>query len=149
MTQEELLEPEHGSQIVHRFFASYGETDQSGIVHHAVYLNWLEDARTALWRGRMPFAQIEREQRITMAVTTANLRFRRPARFDDDIAVECWVQRIQGARITTRYRVWRQKPEPEELLVEAEVVLACIDLNRMRPVRVPEDVLKHCDPFEK
>ena len=37
---------------LHHVRTGYGDTDQSGVIHHAVYLRWLEDARVGWLRER-------------------------------------------------------------------------------------------------
>ena len=125
----------------HHVRAGYGDTDQSGVVHHAVYLRWLEDARVGMWRERgMDFRTLERDHRVGMAVHDLRLRYLRPARFDDALEVEVWVSALRRASIELRYRVWRG----EELLAEAQVTLACVDLDRMRAARLPAQVRACC-----
>ncbi|MEM9070145.1 MAG: thioesterase family protein [Myxococcota bacterium] len=130
------------SQHLLRRRAGYGDTDQSGIVHHAVYLRWLEDARVDLWRSRgMDFAELERSERVGMAVHSIEMRYHRAARFDDALDVEVWVGDLSRVRIRVDYRVWRD----EELLMEAKVTLVCIHLDRMRAIRIPEAVRVCCE----
>lgn len=125
----------------HHVRAGYGDTDQSGIVHHAVYLRWLEDARVSMWRERgMVFRALERDERVGMAVHDLRVRYRHPARFDDALEIEAWVGELRRASVRVDYRVWRA----DELLAEAEVTLACIDLDRMRAIRIPEAVRACC-----
>ena len=127
---------------MHRTRAGYGDTDQSGIVHHAVYLRWLEDARAAWLREHgIDFTAMEREERAGFAVWKAELRYHQPARFDEQIAVELWVSEVGRAKLTFDSRVWRD----ESLLLEASIHLACIDLDRHRARRLPQSV---CDIVE-
>ena len=65
--------PEPRSGFLLAFRPRYHETDQSGIVHHSVYLKWFEDARVALFRSRgMNFGELERVDRVGMAVHHAD-----------------------------------------------------------------------------
>jgi acyl-CoA thioester hydrolase len=133
-----------GARVVrHRVRPAYGDTDQSGIVHHAVYLRWLEEARTTYLRDAgLDFRELEQGQRIGVAVARAEIRYIRPARFDDDLVVEAWVGKLGGAQMRFDYRV----SKGEELLLEAEITLACIDLVRMRAIRIPPAIRSCCDP---
>ena len=124
--------------FLHSLRAGYGDTDQSGVVHHAVYLRWLEDARVAFFRERgMDFRDLELERRIGMAVARAEQRYLLPARFDDCLDVEVFIGKLGRAQIRVDYRVWRES----DLLMESKVTLALIDLERMRAIRLPEDVV--------
>ena len=131
----------------HTLRAGYGDTDKSGVVHHAVYLRYLEDARVELLRSLgLDFARLEDEERVSLVVAAASLRYRRPARFDDLLVVEIRVGRLLGASVRLDCRVLRPPPAsgapapeaPEtEPLVEAEITLACVDLDTLRPKRLP------------
>ncbi len=129
--------------VRHLVRPAYGDTDQSGVVHHAVYLRWLEEARTTYRRDAgLDFRKLEHEERIGVAVARAELRYMRPARFDDELVVEAWVGKLGGAQMRFDYKVRRG----EEILMEAEVTLACIDLVRMRAIRIPPAIRRCCDP---
>lgn len=131
-----------GARIVrHPVRPAYGDTDQSGVVHHAVYFRWLEEARTAYLRdGGVDFRRFEHEHRIGLAVVKAEIRYLRPARFDEELVVEAWVGKLGGAQLRVDYRVLRG----DDLLVEAELTLACIDLDRMRAIRIPAAIRACC-----
>lgn len=89
----------------HRFRVRYGETDQMGYVHHSVYLLYFEEGRTGLMRdlGRS-YAELERSGTILPVVETA-LRFRSPARYDEELTTEARVTEVTGVRVRFDYRV--------------------------------------------
>ena len=89
----------------HRFRVRYGETDQMGFVHHSVYLLYFEEGRTGLLRelGRS-YAELERSGTV-LPVVDAGLRFRTPARYDEELVVEARVTEVTGVRVRFDYRV--------------------------------------------
>ncbi|MDH5490686.1 MAG: acyl-CoA thioesterase [Myxococcales bacterium] len=118
----------------HRLRAGYGDTDKSGVVHHAVYLRYLEDARVAMLRdAALDFRQLEEADRVSLVVARADVRYLRPTFFDDEIDVEIRVEKLRGASLVLDYRVLRG----EALLSTASITLACIDLDALRPKRIP------------
>lgn len=122
---------------MHQTRAGYGDTDQSGIVHHAVYLRWLEDARATWLREHgIDFRAMERDERAGFAVWKAEILYHQPALFDDLLDIELWVGEAGRAKVRFDYRVWRD----EDLLLEAQVHLACIDLDRLRARGLPQTV---------
>ncbi|MEM6957398.1 MAG: thioesterase family protein [Myxococcota bacterium] len=134
-------EPPPRSGFLHSLRAAYHETDQSGIVHHSTYLKWFEDGRVALFRDRgMDFRQLEVEARVGMAVHHADVRYRLPARFDDALDLEVWVGELRRASVRFDYRLWRG----ETLLADARIGIACIHLDRMSAIRIPEAVARCC-----
>ncbi|MCK9254098.1 MAG: acyl-CoA thioesterase [Clostridiales bacterium] len=83
----------------------YHETDAMGIVHHANYLTWFEVGRTEYLRAvGMTYRSME-EQGIASPVIGISSRYHHPARYDDPIELETWVQAYNGVRLTMGYAV--------------------------------------------
>ena len=133
--------PEHcRTHTLHR--VSVVETDMMGIVHHANYVALFERGRLEYLRRRgLPYkAMVQRG--LHMPVVELNVRYRKPARFEDILRVETRLGAV--SRVTVRFdytvsRVTEEPPQPE-LLIEAHVLLACVD-DRTRPRPLPEDAL--------
>jgi acyl-CoA thioester hydrolase len=65
----------------------YQESDQMGVVYHANYANWFELGRTELIRQMgVTYRELEGKGLI-LPVTDLQMTFRKPARYDDVIAV--------------------------------------------------------------
>lgn len=119
---------------VYRVRAGYGDTDQGGVVHHAVYLRWLEQARVEWLRARgLDFGALEREHRVTLVVANAELAYRTPARFDDLLDIEATLVRKLGATLIFEYTIRHD----DDVVATAKTRLACVDLDTLRPVRLP------------
>ena len=59
----------------------YAETDQMGIAHHANYVIWCEDARTAhIRQSGMSYRELE-EKGLLLVVVEVQVRYRQPARY--------------------------------------------------------------------
>jgi acyl-CoA thioester hydrolase len=115
----------------------YEDTDSGGVVYHSNYLNFMERARTE-WLRALGFEQdrLLGEQGVIFAVSSVNIEFRRPARFNELLGVTVDVTRRGAASITLRQTVVRG----EEVLAEAEVRVACLDAARFAPVALPPAV---------
>jgi acyl-CoA thioester hydrolase len=101
----------------------YAETDRMGLLHHANYLVYFEQARTELLRS-LGYSYRDLEDRgFLLVLTKVEVRYRRPARYDDLLAV----------RIDHRYEVIREG----ELVAEGSTTLACVD-REGRPQALPE-----------
>ncbi|MEL6429031.1 MAG: thioesterase family protein [Planctomycetota bacterium] len=119
-------------RYAHRLEVRYGETDQMGVVHHANYLLYLEEARTAYMRALgLPYGDVERSG-VGLPVRSVELRYRRPAFYEDRLRVDVWIERSRAASVTFGYEVLREPAEsdggPPILLSNATVELACMDL---------------------
>ncbi|QHL90014.1 tol-pal system-associated acyl-CoA thioesterase [Sphingomonas changnyeongensis] len=111
----------------------FEDTDLSGIVYHANYLRYMERARSDMLR----VAGID--QRATheagdgvYAVADLRIRYRRPARLDDDLLVVTRLTRITAPAVHIHQTVMRG----DEMLTEAEVLAAFVSPEG-RPRRQP------------
>jgi acyl-CoA thioester hydrolase len=117
---------------VHRVRVRYGETDQMGVAHHGSYIAYLEEARTEWMRALgTAYADLERAG-VGLPVRSMSLRYRAAAHYEEELEVEIRVARLRPVAVTFGYRILRGGTG--EVLVEAEVELACVDLS-VRPLR--------------
>jgi len=111
----------------------YAETDRMGLVHHANYLVYLEQGRTELLRSQgLAYKDLE-DQGFLLVVTRVQVRYRRPALYDDLLTLRTIVQRTSTVKIEHRYELMRGG----ELLAEGETTLGCVD-REGRPQLLPE-----------
>jgi acyl-CoA thioester hydrolase len=95
----------------------YYETDSMKVVHHANYVRWFEEARTAY------FAEIGLPYHVTESlgvmgpVVAVSLRFKRPARFGERFTVRTRMTKYTGAKFIMEYSVIN---EDGALLCEGE-----------------------------
>lgn len=129
----------------HHLRVRYAETDAMGVVYHANYLIWLEVGRTEFIREMgYPYAKME-EQGLLLPLVETNLRYRRPAKYDDAITVYSRIESFTPSKIIFTYEI-RRKAEAEqqnedpagELLVTGTTVHVWI--NRFwNPVRIDKE----------
>ena len=82
---------------VYRHRVRFYETDAMGIVHHANYLLFMENARIAfLDEHDLPYREYV-EGGLHFAVTKSELDYLLPARFDDRIEVSAWLAWVDTA----------------------------------------------------
>jgi len=78
----------------HRVRARFAETDAMGIVHHAAYLPWLEEARVALLRhAGHPYDEL-RSTGVDLVVLEVFVRYRLPVRFDEVVDIDLTVGEV-------------------------------------------------------
>ncbi|KAE9536576.1 tol-pal system-associated acyl-CoA thioesterase [Ursidibacter arcticus] len=114
----------------------YENTDAGGVVYHAQYLNFFERARTEFLRS-LSFSQENLlRDKIAFVVKKIEIDYKVPARLDDLLNVETTIIDIKKASI-----LFQQKLLKDNLcLSEARVLVACVDLNRMKPIAVPQEI---------
>lgn len=117
----------------------YQDTDAGGVVFHAQYLAFMERARTELLNASgLDLARLAEERRVMFFVHELAVRYHQPARLNELVSVSAEVVKMGRASLAFRQRVERG----DELLVEAEVTVAVVDCDRMRPARMPEELRK-------
>jgi acyl-CoA thioester hydrolase len=111
----------------------YAETDRMGLLHHANYLVYFEQARTELLRSLgLTYKDME-DQGFLLVATKVEINFRRPAKYDDVLTIRTTVARTTMVRIDHRYEVFCDG----QLLAEGSSTLACVDRTG-RPQVLPE-----------
>ncbi len=113
----------------------FGETDLMGIVHHGSYPAYLEVARVEWLRRRGVAYGTWASRGLHLAVAELTLRYRTPARFDDEIDVETTLGLVRAASTRFDYRLVRVGDGA--LIVQGATLLACVNqaggLVRMSP----------------
>lgn len=116
----------------------YGETDQMGVVYHGNYAQYFEIGRVE-WLRKLgvSYRQME-ENGIMLPVISMNVKFIKPARYDDMIKVKTQLVKLPSATIEFEYEIFNQN---NELLVTGNTSLVFIDVNRNKPTRCPQYLL--------
>jgi len=111
----------------------YAETDRMGLLHHANYLIYFEQARIELLRTLGASYKDLEDQGYLLVLTRVEVRYRRPARYDDLLTIRTIVERTTMVKIEHRYEVYGDG----QLLAEGSSTLACVD-RQGRPQALPE-----------
>ncbi|MFC6646973.1 acyl-CoA thioesterase [Granulicella cerasi] len=127
-----------------RLRVRYAETDQMGVVYHANYLVWMEVGRVEFVRETgLDYAAMEREDNALIAVVNVNVRYKSPARYDDEILVRTKLAEARGSIIRFTYSVVRESDGAE--LATGETVHVVVD-REMKRTRIPA---RFAERFEK
>ena len=127
---------EFGHRLMARVY--YADTDFSGVVYHARYLEFFERGRSDYLRlagvHHTELHEGKHGERIVWVVRRMEIDFRSPARMDDILTIDTRTEDISGARIVMAQQLKRGA----EVLVEAKVEAAIIGENG-RPKRFPKE----------
>jgi len=119
----------------HRFAVRvyFEDTDAGGVVYHTSYLRFMERARSDMMRlaGVNQRGAIERGDGNYVVAEIA-MRYRLPARLDDDLLVLSRIENARGAQCVVHQRVMRGT----ETLTEAGITAVLIGPNG-KPKRQP------------
>jgi acyl-CoA thioester hydrolase len=121
----------------------YNETDQGGVVHHSVYPVWFEMGRTELLRvNGMAYKDLE-EAGVLFVVAELNIKYRRPAKYDEKLQLETSCSEVSTSRVEHIYKLTRCRDRV--ILAEGSSVLACVNAQgkicRIPKFMYPEPVL--------
>jgi len=125
-----------GHRLIARVY--FADTDFTGVVYHARYLEFFE-------RGRSDFLRLagvhhielqagKHGEALAWVVRRMEIDFRAPARIDDILTIDTRTESVSGARIFMAQKIRRG----DEVLVEAKVEAAIIGEGG-RPRRFPKE----------
>lgn len=124
----------------HRLMARvyYADTDFSGVVYHARYLEFFERGRSDFLRlagvHHTELAEGKHGEKLVWVVRRMEIDFRASARIDDILTIDTRTENVSGARIFMAQQLRRG----EEVLVEAKVEAAIVSESG-RPRRFPKE----------
>ena len=116
------------------------DTDAGGVVYHANYLKFMERARTE-WLRALGFEQdvlIEREG-VVFAVTRVEMDFRRPARFNQLLALTVRLAECRKASLMFDQEI--RGHDDDVRYCSGKIRVVCLDAIRFRPRPLPESLL--------
>lgn len=132
-----------GHRLVARVY--FADTDFSGVVYHARYLEFLERGRSDYLRlsgiHHTELLDGRHGERIVWVLRRMEIDFRMPARIDDILTIDTRTEKISGARIFMAQQIRRG----EEVLIDAKVEAAIIG-EIGRPKRFPKEWIERFLP---
>ncbi len=119
--------------LAHPVRVRFAETDAMGVVHHAAYLPWLEEARVALLAAAgHDYAELHRGG-LDLAVVDLRLRYRRAIRFGDHVVVHAGISGVTRTLLELGYLI----TVDGEPAATGATTHACVNPEG-RPLRVPD-----------
>jgi acyl-CoA thioester hydrolase len=113
---------------------TYSDTDAGGVVHHAAYLRYFDQARSD-WLDGYGIGQreLKRQTDIALVVRSVQVDYLNPAHLDDRLSVRTEISNMTGAAISLRHDVVRA----DLLIVSAQIKLVSVDTRRLVVVPLP------------
>ena len=101
----------------------YSETDAMGYLHHSKYAVFFEEGRTELFRSQGGSYRRMEELGLFFVVSRLDIRFRKPARYDEVLTVVTTLEKAGAVKLVHNYELRKG----DELLAEATSILACVN----------------------
>lgn len=117
----------------------YGETDRMGYVYYGNYAEYYEVGRIDMLRKLGFSYKIMEDEGLLLPVLNFNIKYIKPAFFDDLLTVTTSVSELPASRIKFNYEIHN---EIGELLNIGFTELVFINKNTNKPCRPPEDFMK-------
>ena len=102
----------------------YAETDRMGLLHHANYLVYFEQARTDLLRSLGTNYRDLEDQGYYLVITKVEVKYRKPAHYDDLLTIRTTVTKTSPVRLEHGYEVFGPAGD---LCCEGATTLACVN----------------------
>jgi len=123
----------------HRIRVRFNECDGQGVVFYANYLMYFDVAVTELWREAFGAGYAGMIESGTDAmVAEANIRYRAPARFDDELDLVAEVTRIGTTSSVTHLKA--ERVSDGAVLVEGDLRHVFIDPSSLEKREIPDEV---------
>lgn len=132
-----------GQPLVHTLRVRYGECDIQGIVFNAHYMAYFDVSITELWRAAYGSYRAMTDHGIDVVLAEAQLRFRKPARFDDELALSVAITHMGQTSILTRH----EARCGEDLLADADLRHVLVDLKSLAKTPIPGWARDGLEPF--
>ena len=113
------------------------DTDAGGIVYYVNYLKYMERARTEFMRRHGHGKQAIFSADLMFVVRGVEVRYRRPARLDDELVATAQILSCGAAQLIFEQRILRGAEE----LCSGTVDVVCVDRHTFKPRRLPQVML--------
>ena len=114
----------------------FGHVDPAGIVYFPRIYDYLHDVFEELWEKHVGqrYYHLLLEKKVGFPLVHSSVDFKSPLRFGDRPLVSVTCFKLGRTSLGLRY-VFRLG---ETLILEAQQVTACIDVDTMNPVAIPD-----------
>jgi acyl-CoA thioester hydrolase len=121
----------------------YEDTDAGGIVFYANYLRFFERARTE-WLRHLGFEHVRMRQELGLifVVKELHVNYHKPAKLDDIVQLGVKMLVLKRASLSLEQTAYLQSSAGDSpiLLASAEIRLACLDANSLKPIALPREM---------
>ena len=123
----------------------YGETDQMGYLYYGRYAEYFEVGRVETIRSLgLSYKDLEDNYGIWLPVVSLEMRFVRPAYYDDLLTVHTEIRKLPDEYITFHCEIFNEKRK----LINAGTVRLCFFAAAAKKVvHAPEHLLEKLRPF--
>ncbi|MBK6950404.1 MAG: acyl-CoA thioesterase [Haliscomenobacter sp.] len=125
----------------------YGETDQMGYLYYGNYAQYYEIGRVEMLRSLgLTYKEMEEEHGILMPVVHLEMRFVRPAKYDEQLTIRTELRKLPDQYIVFHVELFN---EQGKRVNGGRVRLCFVDEKSQKTIQAPEFLLEKLRPFFK
>jgi acyl-CoA thioester hydrolase len=118
----------------------YGETDQMGYLYYGHYAQYFEVGRVETIRSLgLSYKELEEVHGIWLPVVSLDMRFVRPAYYDDLVTIHTEIRRLPDTHIVFHCELYNEK---KKLLNAGRVRLCFFEARSKKVIQAPEFLLE-------
>lgn len=125
--------------ITHSIRVRYAETDPMKYVYYGNYAAYFELGRVELFRSiGISYDEIEKLG-IWLPVSDYNIKYLKPALYDQKLEIHTYVKKIPGVRIEFEYEIYN---EEKIKITEASTTLFFLNAETNKVIKCPDFLMK-------
>jgi acyl-CoA thioester hydrolase len=128
--------------LIHEFQkrVRYGETDQMGYLYYGNYAQYYEIGRVEMLRtSGLTYREMEQERGVLMPVVSLQMRYVRPAYYDELLTIRTTLRRLPEKFITFEVEIFN---ENRKLVNGGSVRLCFVEAKSGKTIPAPEFLLE-------
>jgi acyl-CoA thioester hydrolase len=128
----------------HQHRVTYAECTAGNHVYYGRYLEILEEARGEMFRAAGVTFQALQDQGVIFPVVECRLLYKSPARYDDVLTIEVWLEELDRLRMTFGYCLRKG----DQLVVQGTTMHVTTGLDE-KPKRMPPELVERLKSYRK
>jgi acyl-CoA thioester hydrolase len=117
------------------------ETDAMGIIHHASYLRWFEEARVEFLRESGVLQQLGLDV-VNYPLLKVEIDYKKSIVFEDEVMI-LLTGKIDGIRLCFEYEI--QTKRFTECAAFGKTIHVAMDMTTKKPMRIPSQLIQLLD----
>ena len=123
----------------------YGETDQMGYLYYGRYADLYEIGRVEMLRSLgLTYREMEEKEKVMLPVASLQMRFVRPAKYDEMLTIRTSLRQMPGKDITFHVEIFN---EDKKLVNGGTVRLVFVDMTTNKTLPAPLFLTKRLLPY--
>ena len=123
----------------------YGETDQMGYLYYGRYADLYEIGRVELLRSLgLTYREMEEERGIMLPVKSLQMRFVRPAKYDELLTIKTVLRELPYKDIVFHVEVFNEK---NKMVNGGSVRLVFVNMKTNKTVTAPDFLVKQLKEY--